>query len=106
MTELGDDHPLRNVIMPIRVAFETLAADGNPTTSTQQAVVQLCSQLSLHGLQTHTDRVRALHTAFLNQVQIPSANQNVCKNQEVKDAFMRKAYVFFSALTHMIGSMK
>ena len=99
-------HPLKEFMEPIWEAFETLSK-AECTPGSDRAVRNLCTYLSLMPEpKTYADRVRAVHTEFLNTVQLPSANPEILRQAGIRKEFMRKAGPFIRALHSMVDTMK
>ena len=100
------DHPLAIYIVAIRKALLKLLGIP-PTPESEAALTSVCKNLGLEPHTTYEGKVVAIHTAFLNQVQLQAHNINLTSglNHMVGD-FRRKLQPYLGCLREALEKMK
>ena len=84
-------HPMAAFILPIREGFIKLQ-DLDPDPAYDMAISSLCKDLSVEyaANATQKEKVIALHTAFVNNVQVQSSNPFLKVQTTLQVEFQRK----------------
>ena len=98
-------HTLASCIVDVRKALTHLIDVETPSCT--QAVSQMITDLNILPVPaTHKDRCLAVHTLFLNDVQIPSNNPSITRDLGFKTKFGRATGPFKKTCDGVIARLK
>ena len=107
ISQAGDtsSHPLANLILPIRTAFDDLAK-ADPTQDSDRVIRYLLGALGspTAGL-SHAEMWGTAHKSFLNLIQIPSSHTWIIKGVDQTN-YGLKSYPFRTAMQSMAASLR